>query len=111
MSTSPGSEMSAGSRSERSWVSGKLSVWSEARGSGEGVGLELGSHAARNISTARSHEAARICGRLPGCAPRDQFDVFGSINVLRTPDETFFDPKPSNQGAAPRSGTISGEPA
>src|SRR6266550_2168947 len=70
MSTSAAVEIRAGSKSTTSWAMGKLSVWSAANGSGEGVGLLFGLQATAARITAISQAGARIGGRLTGAARR-----------------------------------------
>src|SRR5207249_11582971 len=54
----------AGSKSATSWAIGKLNVWSDARGSGEGAGLPVGLQAAiamaRRISRALKRTRRRL---------------------------------------------------
>src|SRR5437870_444621 len=70
MSTSAAVEIRAGSKSATSSAMGKLSVWSAASGSGEGVGLLFGLQATTAMTTAISQAGARIGGRLTGAARR-----------------------------------------
>ena len=63
MSTSPGFDIIAGSKSAKSWAMGKLSVWSGASGSGEGGGLPVGLQATAKTS-ASTAARMRIRGRL-----------------------------------------------
>src|SRR5579872_7238240 len=70
MSTSAGLEISAGSKSDGSCATGKLSVWSGASGSGDGVGLLLGVHAAAANTSSTSRATCRTRGRLPEAVMR-----------------------------------------
>src|SRR5450759_5887581 len=68
MSTSAGAEMSAGSRSETSCETGKLSVWSAARISagGEEVGLPRITTSSRAINAIATPAVAGTYRRTPG---------------------------------------------